>query len=94
VLNNGSGGLITSKPRSPRGPGSVASSHEICELVFVRSCGFRVIEHDPERPWLIVGSGHHQIELEPDIDFYQWAREQWPADRFTVQLDPWSLTPK
>jgi hypothetical protein len=65
-----------------------------CEHTFVRSYGFRVIEHDPERPWVIVGSGRHRVELEPDIDFYEWARERWPADRFTVELDPWSLTPK
>jgi hypothetical protein len=66
----------------------------MCEHMFVRPYGFRVIEHDPVRPWLIIGSAHHQIELEPDIDFYTWAREQWPADRFTVEPDPWSLTPK
>jgi hypothetical protein len=59
---------------------------------FVRSYSFRVIEHDPERPWVIVGSGRHWIELEADIDFHEWVREQWPPDRFTVELDPWSLT--
>jgi hypothetical protein len=62
--------------------------------VFVRSYGSRVLEHDPERPWVIVGSGRHRIELEAGIDFYEWARERWPPDRFTVELDPWSLTPR
>jgi hypothetical protein len=46
-----------------------------------------VPEHDPERPWVIVGSGRHRVELEAGIDFYEWVREQWPADRFTVELD-------
>jgi hypothetical protein len=64
------------------------------EHTFVRSYGFRVTEHDPERPWVIVGSGRHRVELEAGIDFYEWVREQWPHDRFTVELDPWSLTPK
>jgi hypothetical protein len=43
---------------------------------------------------VIVGSGRHRVELEAGIDFYEWVGEQWPADRFTVELDPWSLTPK
>ena len=27
-------------------------------------------EHDPDRPWIIVGSGRHRVELEAGIDFY------------------------
>ncbi|MGI8714330.1 MAG: hypothetical protein ACR2NR_14370 [Solirubrobacteraceae bacterium] len=57
----------------------------------MRSYSFTVTEHDPERPWIIVGSGRHAIELEDDVQFFVWAREQWPAARFTVQLDPWQL---
>ena len=24
--------------------------------------------------------------------FFAWAAERWPAERFTVQLDPWELS--
>jgi putative transposase len=26
-------------------------------------------------------------------EFFSWAAERWPADRFTVQLAPWQLSP-
>ena len=51
------------------------------EHTFVRSYGFRVTEHDPERPWVIVRSGRHRVELEADIDFYEWVRKQTMASR-------------
>lgn len=70
------------------------SPQYVREHTFVRSYGFRVTEHDPEQPWLIIGSGLHPIELDTDTDFYKWAHERWPSDRFTVELDPWSLTPR
>ena len=30
--------------------------------------------------------------LEDDVDFFPWAAQRWPAERFTVQLDPWELS--
>jgi hypothetical protein len=89
--------------RSHAPPGRRAVHHQreadivwgyVCEHAFVRLYGFRVTEHDLERPWVIIASGRHRVELDSDVDFYQWAHEQWPPDRFTVELDPWTLTPK
>jgi hypothetical protein len=54
---------------------------------------FTVAEHDPVKPWLVISSEHHRIELEPRVKFHDWARERWPEDRFTVQLDPWQDSP-
>jgi hypothetical protein len=93
VLSIGSGAPIVISLDLGVG-GRAAGLQRMWEHTFVRFYGFRVTEHDPERPWVIVGSGRHRVELEADIDFYEWVREQWPPDRFTVELDPWSLTPK
>jgi len=53
---------------------------------------YTVVEHEPNRPWLVVGSHHRSVELPDDQDFFGWAAQEWPADRFTVQLDPWALS--
>lgn len=53
------------------------------------SYSFTVTEYDPERPWIVLGTGRHTVELEAGEDFFAWAAKQWPAARFTVQLDPW-----
>ena len=60
--------------------------------VRVRSFSFTVTEHDPDRPWIVTGVEHQTVELEYDVDFFAWAAEQWPSERFTVQLDPWELS--
>jgi hypothetical protein len=59
--------------------------------VFVSSYSFTVTEHDPDKPWIVVGTGRHTVELEDGQDFFRWAVARWPSDRFTVQLDPWQL---
>ena len=51
-----------------------------------------VTEHDPNRPWVVTGAEHRTVELEDGVDFFAWAAERWPAERFTVQLDPWELS--
>ena len=33
-------------------------------------------------------------EVPDGQDFFTWARQQWPTTRWTVELDPWQLTPK
>jgi hypothetical protein len=33
-------------------------------------------------------------ELEAGVQFFAWAAERWPPDRFTVELDPWQLSPE
>ncbi len=36
-------------------------------------------------------TGRHVIELQAGKNFFDWANEQSPAPRFSVQLDPWQL---
>ena len=60
----------------------------------VREYGFTITEHDPERPWMVLSSEHRTIKLPDGMDFFTWAREQWPAPRWSVQVDPWELSPR
>ena len=55
---------------------------------------YTVTEHDPERPWIVLGSNRRQVTLPDDSRFFEWVQEHWPAPRWSVQLDPWQLTPK
>jgi hypothetical protein len=35
---------------------------------------YSVAEHDPDRPWIIVGEIRHlSVELEAGVSFYEWA---------------------
>jgi hypothetical protein len=54
---------------------------------------YTVTEHDPERPWIVLGMSNGRVTLSDDVNFFEWARENWPAPRWTVQLDPWELSP-
>ena len=35
-------------------------------------------------------SGH--VALDDGVNFFEWARELWPAPRWSVELDPWQLS--
>ncbi len=59
----------------------------------MRDFGFTLTEHDPERPWIVVGSEHHTATLEDVGSFFEWAHKRWPAPRWTVELDSWQLAP-
>ncbi|MGZ4303350.1 MAG: hypothetical protein ACXVSL_00575 [Solirubrobacteraceae bacterium] len=59
----------------------------------MREYGYTVIEHDPARPWVIRGQSHETVQLEEDVPFFEWSAARYPHHRYTVQLDPWSLTP-
>jgi hypothetical protein len=61
--------------------------------MFVREYSFTLTEHDLEHPWIVLGSEHRTITLEDGVGFFEWAREQWPAPRWTIELDPWQLSP-
>jgi hypothetical protein len=61
--------------------------------MFVREYGFTVTEHDPAKPWLIASRWHETVELEDGLSFFTWAERRWPAPRWTVELDPWQLSP-
>jgi hypothetical protein len=39
----------------------------------------------------VIGSEHRTVELDDEVSFVAWAAEQWPAQRWTVQLDPWQV---
>jgi len=60
----------------------------------MRDYGFTITEHDPDRPWMVLSSEHRTIKLPDGMDFFTWAREQWPAPRWSVQVDPWELSPR
>jgi hypothetical protein len=55
--------------------------------------GFTITEHDPDRPWMVLATEHRTIKLPDGLDFFVWARERWPAPRWSVELDPWQLAP-
>jgi hypothetical protein len=49
---------------------------------------FTVTEHDPARPWIVVGSERRSVELDEGRSVYEWAAAMFPRSRFTVELDP------
>jgi hypothetical protein len=53
---------------------------------------FTLREHDPERPWVVLGRERHAALLEDGQNFFDWAHERWPSSRFRVELDPGQLT--
>jgi hypothetical protein len=59
----------------------------------MREYRFTLLEHDAERPWIVVSQEHRTATLDDDADFFTWARERWPGPRWTVELDPWQLSP-
>jgi hypothetical protein len=60
---------------------------------FVREFSYTVTEHETQRPWIVTGTSHGRVTLPDDTSFFVWARENWPAPRWTVELDPWQLSP-
>jgi hypothetical protein len=58
--------------------------------VRMRSYTYTVAEHDPARPWILVGEIRRlTVELEDGQNFYEWAVTEWPGPRFKVERDPW-----
>jgi len=58
----------------------------------VSDFSYTTTEHDPERPWLVLGVSRGKVTLDDDVSFFEWAAEHWPAPRWSVQLDPWQLS--
>ncbi len=54
---------------------------------------FMIAEHDPQRPWIIVAQRHETVALEDGASFTEWASDQYPRERFTVDLDPRTHAP-
>jgi hypothetical protein len=61
--------------------------------MFVAEYTYVVTEHDPEQPWIVVGRGRHTVTLEADHNFFDWAHRRWPSPRWSVELDPYQLSP-
>ena len=60
----------------------------------MRKYSYTVSEHDPKRPWIVRDQRHELVQLDDDMEFFEWSAARYPQDRYTVQLDPWSLTRK
>lgn len=43
--------------------------------------GFTLTEHNPDKPWIVVGRQHRTVELDEGQNFFEWARDQWPPPR-------------
>jgi hypothetical protein len=56
--------------------------------MFVPLYSFTLTEHDPAKPWLVLSIEQRTVELDESEDFGRWARAQWPAAAFTIDLDP------
>jgi hypothetical protein len=59
----------------------------------MREYSYTLIEHDPSKPWIIVAREPRSVQLADSHNFFDWAKAQWPVDRYTVELDPWQLSP-
>jgi hypothetical protein len=60
----------------------------------MRQYRFQVSEHDPARPWIVVGEIQYQtVSLEDEVNFYDWSSQRWPSPRYKVELRPWSGSP-
>lgn len=61
--------------------------------MFVREYSYTVTEHDPERPWIVQGQGRRTVQLEDGLEFFEWARHEWPRQRFSVLPGPTGCSP-
>jgi hypothetical protein len=53
---------------------------------------YRVVEHDPDRPWVILGTRTGlSLEAADGHDFREKVQEEWPSPRFAVELAPGEL---
>jgi len=58
------------------------------ERMFDADYCYTVTEYDAEHPWVVIGIGHGRVTLPDDASVYAWARENWPAPWWSVELDP------
>lgn len=53
---------------------------------------YTVTEYDTDRPWIVSGRSHGKVTLPDGESFFDWARDHWPAPRWSIELDPWQLS--
>jgi hypothetical protein len=59
----------------------------------MRTDRFTLTECDAEQPWIVRARDTQTVTLADDASFFAWAREHWPAPQWSVELDPWQLSP-
>jgi hypothetical protein len=59
----------------------------------MRRYGFQLTEHDEQKPWLILSQRHEEVELPGDAAFYSWIAKHYPNSRYSVDPDPWTMSP-
>lgn len=47
---------------------------------------YLVTEHDPARPWVVIATGRHTVEIDPAA-FWAWALKRWPEPRYGVRIE-------
>ena len=62
--------------------------------VRMRRYGFQLTEHDEKKPWLIVSKRHEEMKLPDDESFFRWTAQNYPRSRYSIDVDPWTLSPK
>lgn len=82
-----------SRPRSKAARGVIEPLDTDANIRSMKTFSFTIAEHDPERPWIVMRLEHRTVELDAGADFFAWVREHWPEPRWSVELDPWQLSP-
>ena len=59
--------------------------------MFVPEYRFVLIEHDLDRPWIVLDQQHRTVTLDDGVSFFKWAQQAWPEPTYTVQLNPYQL---
>jgi hypothetical protein len=52
---------------------------------------YTATEHDPDEPWIVLGISRGTVTPDDGASFFEWAHENWPAPRWSVELDPYQL---
>ena len=55
-----------------------------------------LLHHHRARPCAPVDrrQDRRNVTLNDGLNFFEWAREEWPAPRWSVELDPWQFAPE
>lgn len=50
-------------------------------------------EHDPDRPWIVLGSKRETVTFADGVSAFSWARDRGPRPRWSIELNLWQLGP-